>query len=323
MKLLLDTNIWRYLSDFGLVGELLKIARSGDHEIQISPAVLYETLRIPDPTLRSKLVRLMVRPEFYRLMPEAYSESMEILSEIKALRPNWLRSSPDLTFFNRLVSDWRRRTGGFWHRCAKSPSSESQFVRQLGDQTLNDGRKLYDELRQDMRESEWSSIPPLNSMLGELYRPVPGWKQDPLHPWRLEAWQYFSISLPHVGNAYRDWIGPSIDFDNGLLNRAEWVEFWFYQIREDKAPRQWLRWAHSFCQRFRKVTPGSVGDNQIFTYLLDADYVLTGDKGLLSILEYTRPFFPQSLAVGVLYEPKRGRDALLEAITNPDSCIQC
>jgi hypothetical protein len=122
-RALLDSNIWRYIVDNTSQGPLLRLARDGSYDVQIAPAVLYETLRLRDARLRTSLVRLMTNSRFHRLMPEAYSESMEILHEVERIRPDWLRDAPDMQFFNRLRNDWTRKTGGFWVRCARSPGS--------------------------------------------------------------------------------------------------------------------------------------------------------------------------------------------------------
>jgi hypothetical protein len=121
-RALLDTNVWRYVVDNASQGSLLRLAREGSYDVQIAPAVLYETLRLGDAKLRASLVRLITNSSFHRLMPEAYSESMEILVEIKHIRPDWLRDSPDMQFFNRLKKDWTRRTGGFWGQMRTLPS---------------------------------------------------------------------------------------------------------------------------------------------------------------------------------------------------------
>jgi hypothetical protein len=65
-------------------------------------------------------------------------------------------------------------------------------------------------------------------------------------------------------------------------------------------PRQWLRWAHSFAQRFHKVTPGSPGDTQLFTYFVETDVVITADKALIEILNDCRPYAPCTLPEGTL-----------------------
>ncbi|WP_322886030.1 hypothetical protein U8C32_29400 (plasmid) [Sinorhizobium medicae] len=81
-RVLLDSNLWRYIVDVGLQGRLLQAARHGSVVVQIAPAIVYEALRLRDVPLRNRLVALMTNRSFHRLMPEAYSETMEILDEI-------------------------------------------------------------------------------------------------------------------------------------------------------------------------------------------------------------------------------------------------
>jgi hypothetical protein len=81
-------------------------------------------------------------------------------------------------------------------------------------------------------------------------------------------------------HAYRDWIAPFVKLDDGLLRSAAWGEFWLYAADKNALTRQWLRWAHSFAQRFRKVTPGSPGVTQLATYFVETDVVITAaDSG--------------------------------------------
>ena len=87
-RVLLNTNIWRYVVDAKAVGALLSLARGRTYQVQIAPAVLYETLRLGDHALRDAIVKIMTNDRFTRLMTEAYSESMEILREIKRARPD-------------------------------------------------------------------------------------------------------------------------------------------------------------------------------------------------------------------------------------------
>ena len=68
--------------------------RNWSHRVQIAPAVVYEALRLRDVPLRNRLVALMTNRRFERLMPEAYNEAMEILAEIRRLRPDWLAPIP-------------------------------------------------------------------------------------------------------------------------------------------------------------------------------------------------------------------------------------
>lgn len=299
-RVLLDTNIWRYVVDEGAQGLLLRVVRDSFCAAQVAPGVVYETLRLKDASLRAKLIRLMTNPRFNRLMPEAYSESMEILEEIKRMRPSWLRVVPDLRFFERLKKDWSRKTGGFWVRCEEAPEAEAKFVSHSEGSLMEQARDQSHVARKEMIKAGWNRNPSMNKTLAGFDFPVPGWRGDMVEMWRIDSLTGLTYGLAQTGNAYRDWIAPFIDLDGGLLGSAGWNEFWLYEADKTLMPRQWLRWAHSFAQRFRKVTPGSMGDVQLATYFVETDVVVTADKALIEILEECRPYAPCRLPEGRL-----------------------
>lgn len=162
MRALLDTNIWRYVVDTKSEGPLLHLAQSGLYNVQIAPAVVYETLRLEHAPLRASLIRLMTNSRFHRLMPEAYSESMEVLREIERVRPDWLRDTPDLQFFDRLKKDWTRKTGGFWVRCARSPESEARFLGSREGEMREGAKAETQRARREMVEAGWKRNPPMD-----------------------------------------------------------------------------------------------------------------------------------------------------------------
>ncbi len=299
-RMLLDTNIWSYVVGNGAQGDLIRAARNGIYAVQIAPAVLYETLRLKDAPVRAARVCLMTNRCFHRLMPEAYSESMEIVEEIRRLRPDWLRKAPDLRFFERLTKHWTRKTGGFWVDCERSPEREARRIAHLEGTLTDDAKSEIQNARKEMLDNGWKSAPPMDSMLAGFHHPVPGWRGDRVEAWRLETLAGMTFALRQHGNPYRDWILPFIELDDGLLHSAAWNEFWLYLADKTLLPRQWLRWAHSFAQRFRSVTPGSAGDTQLMTYFLETDVVVTADKALLQILEECRPYAPHRLPEGRL-----------------------
>ena len=299
-RAILDSNIWRYVIDNSSQGHLLRLARVGSYDVQIAPAVLYEALRLKDAQRRASLVRLMTNSRFHRLMPEAYSESMEILREIERVRPDWLRDDPDLQFFNRLKNDWARKISGFWVRCSRSAAREAGFVSALEGELIEDALAQTQLAREEMRELEWKRNPPMDKTLGGFHRLIPGWNGEMVEAWRWDSLTGLTYGLAGRGNPYRDWISPFVELDDGLLGSAGWVEFWLHLADKHAIPRQWMRWAHSFAQRFRRVTPGSPGDTQLFTYFLDTDVVITADKALLEILDECRPYAPCQLPDGKL-----------------------
>lgn len=295
VRILLDTNIWRYVVDEKAQGTLLGLARQSCYSVQIAPSVLYETFRLKDERLRSELIHLMTNARFERLMPEAYSESIEILEQIEQLRPDWIRKNPDVEAATRLLKDWTRKTGGFWVRCARQSSTEARRIQLLEGSMIEDALGQAHTARKEMMEGGWKRNPPMNLTLGAFSKQIPGWNGQAVEPWKIDAMTALGRHLQQSGDAYRDWILPLVDIDSGLLFSPAWTEFWLHLVRAEALPRQWLRWAHSFAQRFRKVGSGSVADTQLFTYLLDTDIVITGDKAFTEILEECRNYAPCTL----------------------------
>lgn len=318
MRFLLDSNIWRYVLDAGAQGALLRVANSSSINIQVAPAVVYEALRLRDVPLRDRLISLMTNHRFERLMPEAYSESMEILAEVRRLRPEWLRPSPDQRFFARSRNDWSRKMGGFWVRCARSPETEALRVQMAEGSLLKQAAEQIKDARKEMMDVGWKANPSMDKTLASPLRPVAGWNGEMVEAWRIESWNGVTYALSRPGHPYRDWISPFVELDDGLLHSPAWVEFWLHLASAEALGRQWMRWAHSFAQRFRKVTDGSGADNQLFTYLLETDVVISADKAFLAILDECRPYAPRSLPVGRLVPAGTpGVEAVLSLLQTP------
>jgi hypothetical protein len=170
-------------------------------------------------------------------MPEAYSESMEILQEIERVRPDWLRDAPDVQFFNRLKNDWTRRTGGFWARCARSPESEARFLSDVEGEMIEGARVKAQLAREEMINSEWKRNPPMDKTLAGFHWQIPGWRGEMVEAWRWDSLIGFTYGLGRQGNAYRDWIAPIVELDDGLLASAPWVEFWLHLSDKRAMPR--------------------------------------------------------------------------------------
>jgi hypothetical protein len=149
--------------------------------------------------------------------------------------------------------------------------------------------------RKEMIDAGWKRNPPMDKTFMGFNFPVPGWRGDMVEAWRIDSLVSMTYALARRGHAYHDWMTPFVELDDDLLRSADWGEFWLYQTDKSALPRQWMRWAHSFAQRFRKVSPGSPCDTQLSTYFFDTDVVITADKALTEILEECRPFAPCEL----------------------------
>ncbi len=185
--------------------------------------------------------------------------------------------------------------------------SRNQAPRQLGEGLLDEPPRLRRHGGTIFRETQdgpGHEAAALCSELGEKRAgfdgPVPGWRGDMVEAWRVDSLTILSFGLAQQGNAWRDWIAPFVELDEGLLHSPAWAEFWLYLTDRHALPRRWMRWAHSFAQRFRTVTRGPPGDAQLFTYFLETDVVVTADKALIDILEECRSYAPCDLPDGKL-----------------------
>ena len=249
-----------------------------------------------------------------------YSESMEILREVERIRPDWFRTHPDIPFFNQSRDDWRKILSGFWARCKVSPESEAWRLAPFESVLIPGARAQAQNARREMIDAEWKRNPPMDKTFAAFESPMPGWRGEPFEAWRMDSWASLTHALGWQGNPYRDWIAPFVEVDDGLLRSSAWVEFWIHLADKTAMPRQWIRWAFSFAQRFRRVTPGTPGDSQLSTYFLETDVVISADKVFLEILDEIRPYAPCDLPVGRLVPGgSAGVSALFEYLNGKDN----
>lgn len=289
-RVLLDTNVWSYIVDGRRQREIMRVASDGFWQLQIAPSIVLETLRFKDATRMCAIVELQTQPHFQRLMPEAFSEAQEVLAAIRRLRPDWLREAPDLHFIARLQDEWSRK--GFWRRCRQSPATEAAWRREREGNLAEAAHADAKARREEMLKGGWKGTPPMDKVMAKPSSQLPGWKGDWVAAWRVERLEEVTGHSTEVGDGRRDWLGPYLPLEGNLLSSKGWNEFWLYQVQSTDLPRQWLRWAHKFAQRFRRVSPGSSGDTQLFSYLLETDLVVSADKGLIDILDECRPYAP-------------------------------
>lgn len=295
MKILLDTNVWRYLVDHEAVASLVQAVHKSSHQICVAPAVVYEAFRTSDPALRARLIRCMALPQWKRLMPEAYWEAEEIRAEIKRLRPAWLHRRPDQNLYRRLRYDWIRKKGGFWHRAVHDMDGEAARVENPLLLKLAQREAVMAREAGKAILAKWPRDR-LTSFRATLVSPRDGWDGQPVDLWRVEGCMAFEQALRFDSSPYVDWLAGEIDLNLMLFDSAGYTRFWFYEVETENMKRHWLRTAFQFQQRFAKVTDGTPGDSQLGTYLVDVDLMLTADKNLASFAQRCHREAPFPLA---------------------------
>jgi hypothetical protein len=160
-RILFDTNVWNYLADYSSVRVLRRATQVGGNKILVAPSTLYEALRVPNAEARFRRAALMTDRAWTRLMPEAYSESQELLREIKRLRPQWLKSGGNRGAVQRLRHDWGRTNAGFWARVRSNPDQEAKYIAQLDNDDLEVARRHAYAQRGLIVKSDWDPATPL------------------------------------------------------------------------------------------------------------------------------------------------------------------
>jgi hypothetical protein len=317
-RVLVDTNVWRYLIDLDALETVYRVAKSANSVILACPAVLYEMLRLEDAPLRQRLVKAICRSRWVRMMPEAFEESEDFKAEIGRLRPQWLLRDVDRSMFNRLYNDWNGPRGVWW-RARVDPSLASAVLRAVEGNDLDRGRSESRELRaqiggittfEKVKLDRWTATLPLNP---------PGWDGRPVEMWRAEAMRFYITALlvsdGTQSPATREWLESWIDLPSIRNNLSSFAKFFLYETDTSHLPREWLRWAFRTLQATRKVSPGTPVDNQIGSYLVDADIFMTADKIFVSIIERIAAEAVVRIATPALVSMENCVQKLVEALT--------
>lgn len=307
MRILFDTNVWRYIVDAGAEQEIRTLSRKNGRKIVVAPSTAYETLRLPDIQLREKIIAFITDHAWIRLMPEAFSESEELKKEIRRLRPEWLRPSPQLVLYRRLRFDWTRRTGGFWSRLRTDAQKELDALGLLGDpENLERARnEAYESRRFTSGVSQREAHVGLSKIFARPVTSFPGWRGDEVEFWRLSSQRVFKRVFDEslfygTSSAYLDWLAGEVDVISALADPVSFNRFWLYEANIQMLPRLWLRGAFEFLQSFHKVTDGTPCDSQLATYLPEADFIVSADKNFVRFVNRCGGEGPFRIARGTL-----------------------
>ncbi|HMY16569.1 MAG TPA: hypothetical protein PKA58_09635 [Polyangium sp.] len=297
IRVLLDSNVWRHLAEAGAGAQLVQVARKKELDICVAPCVVYEALRTSDAQLRDALVRLMVMPVWVTMMPEAYDEAEEFLSEVRRVRPQWLRVTPDLRNRNANRIDWQRSPKSFWVRLRDNPDNVAQQVKNLEGDAIERARKQAKERRQEAMKAKWHFDGMHDSHFpAQLNEDLDGWDGDDIDAWRIDAltWATNSLKAP----PYSDWIEGFVAL-SGIIHDTSWVRFWLYDVDARHMPRWWIRTVCWILQSLRKVTDGTPCDEQLATHLFSCDVFYSCDGAIVDIMNRCSRMAPHPMGQSI------------------------
>lgn len=321
-RILLDSNIWRHIAERDAAEDLRRAARSGGNEVLIAPAVVYEALRTPDRRLRLQLAKVMTRASWVRLRPEVHEECMELLEEIRRLRPYWCLAKQDLKAYWAQLADWESNRG-FWYRARTRPDVVAGHMVLIEGNMMDVAREEAKRNREAVRTLGTFETIRLSTLSALPLTNLPGWQGDPIESWRLDSLVHYTATLlePRADgrtSATEDWLAPWVDIEAIRRDRTSWNRLFLYDLSSDRMRRNWLRWAFRIVQASRRTTPGTPGDNQLASYLIDADRFVTADRGFADAVSKVavQVRFTMAAAVTVDGDYRRPPEQILAIVAN-------
>ena len=160
---------------------------------------------------------------------------------------------------------------------------------QVVGSTFDFDEGIYDQMLWQLGHFRTFDTVSLDKWSTELVAGTPGWRNDRVATWRAVTLQHyhevFFFTRPSDNRAKFEWLDFWIDFRVVRSDRASFVELFLYDVEEADLPRDWLRWACSTIQGTRRQSDGGPADNQIASYLIDADVLVTADKDLAAVVD--------------------------------------
>jgi hypothetical protein len=303
----LDTNVWTYIATRGEVDAFDDLSRTWSLQVVVPPSILLEAMRTRDQVTLTLLVAAITRRFAITTHPstEARQVADEVVSEVRRLRPQWLRSFPETSSIARLEKFWTKK---LWQQAAADPIHVAERVN-AGSEMDQADQHVYETQRFNrsaFKESGLSAtweVEPQVDLSNQLENERLGWEGGRIGFWRVDnATTWWAVALRgHTGKvplhkSLHDWLDPWIRADLIRQDRESWNRFWYYEVDAARTPRNWITSLMPWAQILTKLGEGNPRDIQHASYLYDADVFFTADRRYASSLEHLRPWSPVPFA---------------------------
>jgi hypothetical protein len=284
MRLYLDTNIYSFVAEAGQQAQLGSWLTANGHQVILSDVLCAEALAIQDEPMR------MERLEFWAELPAVTAgclgelQAREVVSEVRRLRPGWLRvPSGDQSQALEMLA--ARREG--WRLLRDDPESglaatgNYREAEEGGIQGAMRGQQVFreDALQQRTTTDEL--------LLGEArLRTRPLDFADDMDFCRTESlYVWFQALYQHKSTLeeYSVYAEPFVDLSS--VDEAQFTDFWLDGVSLDRTPRGWATSLATFAQLNSRIVHGNSGDARHGGHVLDADVMITADRGFSAALE--------------------------------------
>lgn len=296
--LLIDTSVWSYLAeDTGpdTVAALLK--RTG-HEAVLNSMMLTEALRTGDIGKRTAIVNMMASRHWRKLPADA--EAMELVEEVRRLRPEWLRLIPKTA---RLFSFRDYWTKVYWREAKTEPE---KVLERLAKATAEDDAEAENARVQAANKAMWpflegdlASAALAANTAEDHPDPDPGsrlgWPADtPVLLWRVSARDIMWATLGreaagrligYSDKTQEDSLGAYVDLKAMRKDRESFNRFFLFDIEGWNVPRCWWHGTVEVLQLGKRLANSNGMDAAHASHLPDCDYLFTTDKRFHDIVK--------------------------------------
>lgn len=330
--LLIDTNVWSYLAEDADPDTVAALLRRTGHEAVLNSMMLTEALRTGDVTKRTAIVNMMAS-RYWRKLP-ADSVAMELVDEVRRLRPEWLRSIPKTDRLHSFRDYWMKV---YWREARMEPE---RILERLAKLTAEDDAEVEIARVQAANKAAWPFLEgdlksaALAANTAEDHPdPDPrsrlGWPADtPVLLWRVSARDVMWATLGREAAGHligygdktqEDSLGAYVDLKAMRKDRESFNRFFLFDIEGWNVPRSWWQGTVEVLQLGKRLANSNGMDAAHAAFLPDCDYFLTTDKRFHDIVKVAEETVgaPRGGAVVLVEEHPSGWLAALEhALSN-------
>jgi hypothetical protein len=305
MRVILDTNLWSSVRGEEIEKSFNTLMTSRGLRVVVPPSTLIEVVRTPVAETRQRVIHALATGRRDYLPTEAESECMEVVSEVRRVRPQWMRTIPDTGRTWSLNNFWTKR---IWREALLDSSRLHDYeMRQepIRKYLLDSQEKDRDSfLESDFKAGSLTGLM-LAADAGASERQLAGWSGEPVEFWRPLLrelyWHQLGVivgraALSREDTTTADWVGAYVELSKMRADREDFTRFWINDVERANIPRNWLRCAVRIAQTYYKVTPGNPADEQHSAYLFDCDLFLSADRRYIGVLNLVREVSPFEFA---------------------------
>lgn len=185
MRVMLDTSLWSSIRDEATENSLEELFKSRGLRIVVPPSTLMEVVRIPVAEARQQVIHALATGRRIYLPSEAEVECMEVVSELKRVRRDWMRAIPATGKVWTLNNYWTKKV---WKEALRDSQRLHDYEMnqlRIRDYLIDHQRKKRSKFIKDHFE-----MGPVASLVATPFNDAPdsylaGWAGEPIDFWRI------------------------------------------------------------------------------------------------------------------------------------------